>query len=200
MQIVVFHVGRDDYALPVKHVREIVPYRAPRSLPVTRPWELGVISLRDQVVPVWELAVRLGLPASPPGPATVLVVVDGGEPVAFAVDGVGGIHDVADDAFAPMPLFPDALGAVQLRDRLVVVLELDKLRGRRQPEAGPRAGSEPEPSPQRPSVSGPYASPVMPDILEGLPKHELQRRARAAEIAGRSSMSREQLIAALRGR
>jgi purine-binding chemotaxis protein CheW len=212
MQIVVFRVGRDDYALPVEQVREIVPYRAPRALPVTRPWELGVISLRDHVVPVWDLALRLGLQVSPPGAATVLVLVDGREPVAFVVDGIGGIHDVADDAFEPLPLFPDALGVVHLRGELVVLLDLGKLRGLRQPEAGhparseseprPAPGPQPEPgsSPQRPSVAGPDASPVPSDILEGLPKRELQRRARAAGIAGRSSMTREQLIAALRRR
>jgi len=210
MQIVVFRVGRDDYALPAEHVREIVPYRAPRSLPATRPWELGVIALREEVVPVWALAVRLGLAAGPRGPATVLVLVDGGAPVAFVVDGVGGIHDVPDEALEPLPLFPDALGVVHLRGELVVVLDLDELLGRAQPEPEPvqtreregRAG--PAPQPERPpephAASAAHPVPVPPDILDGLPKYELQRRARQAAIPGRSSMSREELIDALRRR
>jgi purine-binding chemotaxis protein CheW len=207
MQIVVFRVGRDDYALPLEHVREIVPYRAPRSLPVTRPWELGVISLREQVVPVWELAVRLGLPAGPPGPATVLVLVDEGGPVALVVDGVGGIHEVGDDTFEPLPLFPDALGVVHLHDELVVVLDLDKLLGRVEPPAvdapvvsEPAAQARRAPEARIEARTDPRPRPVEPDILDGLPKHELQRRAREAAVAGRSSMSRQELIEALRAR
>ncbi len=244
MQIVVFRLGPGEYALPVEHVREIVPYRAPRTLPATRPWELGVVSLRQHVVPVWDLATRLGLPASEPGAATVFVVAEGDEPgvdepIALVVDAVGGIHQVPGEAFEPLPLFPDALGVAHLGGELVVVLDLDKLVGRTQPEPVQQPAppiSQPIPQPRAPSLvpeppaepnvpcvdstrggerpgtapaeSAPapvrrpelHAVPTPPDILDGLPKHELQRRARQAGVAGRSSMDREELIAALRRR
>jgi purine-binding chemotaxis protein CheW len=193
MQIVVFQVGLGDYALPVEHVREIVPYRAPRSLPGGKPWELGVISLREQVVPVWELATRLGLPAREPGPGTVLVVADGEEPVALIVDGVGGIHDLREDAFESLALFPEALGVAHLGEGLVVVLDPAKLLARAA-QAAPAAVA------QAPPPAGPPPADAAPDILDGLTKRELDRRARAAGIPGRSSMSRAQLIDALRGR
>lgn len=193
MQIVVFRIGLGDYALPVEHVREIVPYRQPRSLPAGRPWELGVISLREQVVPVWELATRLGLPAKEPGPETVLVLADGGEPVALIVDAVGGIHELAGGTFEALALFPEALGVAHVGDNLVVVLDLDRLLGRETAEPE-RASLPVPPAPAEPER---VVAPA-PDILDGLPKHELQRRARDAGISGRSSMSREQLIAALR--
>lgn len=195
MQIVVFRVGLGDYALPVEHVREIVPYRAPRSLPAGAPWELGVVSLREQVVPVWELATRLGLPpAKEPGPGTVLVLADGADPVALIVDGVGGIHDLPDGSFEPLALFPEALGVARLGEELVVVLDHDKLLGR---ERGETKVAPPARVP--PPQVLPQADPPA-DILDGLTKRELERRARDAGIPGRSSMDREQLIAALRTR
>jgi purine-binding chemotaxis protein CheW len=195
MQIVVFQVGLGAYALPVEHVSEIVPYRAPRSLPAGAPWELGVISLREQVVPVWELATRLGLPAREPGPGTVLVLADGDDPVALIVDGVGGIHDLADGAFESLALFPEAFGVAHLDDELVVVLDADRLLGRTPPVA-PVAPAAPAPTQ---GAAAPPDSPP-PDLLDGLTKRELERRARVAVIPGRSSMDRAELIAALRDR
>jgi purine-binding chemotaxis protein CheW len=199
MQIVVFRVGLGDYALPVEHVREIVPYRRPRSLPAGAPWELGVISLREQVVPVWQLATRLGLPpAKELGPDTVLVLADGADPVALIVDGVGGIHDLPDGSFEPLALFPEALGIAHLGEELVVVLDPDKLLGRAQGETAAAAAPAPPPPAPPPRAPAPDAPPA--DILDGLPKRELERRARDAGIPGRSAMDRAQLIAALRTR
>jgi hypothetical protein len=125
-----------------------------------------------------------------PGPGTVLVVADGDEPVALIVDGVGGIHDVPPGAFEALALFPEALGVAHLGDELVVVLDPDKLLGRPQP----RRQVESAP----PAESLPVVAP--PDILDGLTKRELERRASQAGIPGRSSMNRAQLIAALRDR
>jgi purine-binding chemotaxis protein CheW len=104
------------------------------------------------------------------GSAGGFVVVDAEVPVALVVDRVVGVQDVADD-LQPVPYFPDALG-IAAGAELVVVLDAERLVG------------------GAPAVDG--------DDLAGLSKRELDRRAREAGIAGRSRMSREELVAALR--
>jgi purine-binding chemotaxis protein CheW len=174
MQVVVFRLGGDAYALDVARVREIVAYRAPRSLPASEPWHAGVVPLRDEIVPVWELSLRLGVEPRPQEEGRVLVVVDAAEPVALVVDAVVGIRELARDSLDPLPRWPEAAGIAEVDGMLVVVLDADRL-----------LGSAPD---ER-----------VADEFEALSTRELQRRARAAGIAGRSKMAREQLLRALRG-
>jgi hypothetical protein len=92
MQAVVFTLADAMYALPVEAVREVVPYRRPRVLPKLAPWELGLISLRGELVRVWDLAARLGLDAEPPDGALVVAAVE--PPLAFAVQAIVGVREV----------------------------------------------------------------------------------------------------------
>jgi chemotaxis signal transduction protein len=92
MQAVVFTLADAAYALPVEAVREVVPYRRPRALPKIAPWELGLISLRGELVRVWDLAARLGLDAPPPDGALVVAAVE--PPIAFAVQAIVGVREV----------------------------------------------------------------------------------------------------------
>ncbi len=66
-QLVVCALGDEEYGLPVSQVREIVRYSEPRPVASDVPWMRGVISLRGRLVPVHDLAARLGLVTSPAG-------------------------------------------------------------------------------------------------------------------------------------
>jgi len=155
VQVLVFRVGGDPYALPVERVREVVAYRAPRRLPAADPWQRGVVAVRDELLRVWDLAVRLGVRGADDDAA--LVVVDAAEPVALAVGAVVGIRDV-----------PAGREIVETDDGLVVVLDADRLLG----------------APAR--------------DLASLSKRELQQLAREAGVKGRSTMTRDELLEALR--
>jgi hypothetical protein len=54
VQLVVFSLGRDRYALPVERVREVIRHRAPTA---------GVIDLRGSLVPVRDIAEPVGAAA-----------------------------------------------------------------------------------------------------------------------------------------
>jgi hypothetical protein len=59
-QLVVFSLGDEEYALPIADVHEIIRYTEPRSVASSVDWVRGVISLRGKIVPVYDLASRLG--------------------------------------------------------------------------------------------------------------------------------------------
>ena len=63
-QVVVFNLGDEEYALPIHHVREVIRYTRPRRVSGD-PRVLGVISLRDRLVPVVDVARGLGLEVTP---------------------------------------------------------------------------------------------------------------------------------------
>jgi len=127
-QLVVCALGREQYGLPIEHVREIVRFTAPRRVASDMPWMLGVISLRGRLIPVHDLAVRLGLvevPAPPP-PAAKLVIVDTAEePVGVLVDDVIEVLRVDEAQLEPVP--SGAGRIARAGDRLVLLLDGDEL-------------------------------------------------------------------------
>ncbi|MBO8127456.1 MAG: chemotaxis protein CheW, partial [Firmicutes bacterium] len=51
MQLVVFSIAEEEYGIPVDYVDEIIRFSDPTLLPKTPPSVLGVINLRNQVIP-----------------------------------------------------------------------------------------------------------------------------------------------------
>src|SRR5579863_4241822 len=64
VQYLTFLTASEEYAINIAKVSEIVEYEAVTTVPNTPIWIRGVTNLRGQVVPVVDLAVKFGLPAS----------------------------------------------------------------------------------------------------------------------------------------
>jgi purine-binding chemotaxis protein CheW len=60
----VFTLDEEAYAFPIERVQEIIRYTRPRSVASKVPWVRGVINLRGRVVPIFDLAARLGVQSS----------------------------------------------------------------------------------------------------------------------------------------
>jgi purine-binding chemotaxis protein CheW len=73
-QLVVFSLGKEEYALPITRVQEIIHYTEPRAVASSTPWIRGVISLRGNVIPVCDLAERLGLTTERGEEAKIILV------------------------------------------------------------------------------------------------------------------------------
>jgi purine-binding chemotaxis protein CheW len=124
MQLVVFSLGEEEYALPITHVQEIIRYTEPRGVASQTPWVKGVISLRGKIVPVYDLASRLGLGCS--GVASRIVMVESGEQMAGVI--VGDVEEVLTLTSDDLDEVPAAGAAciqaiAKVGDRLVVLLD-----------------------------------------------------------------------------
>jgi purine-binding chemotaxis protein CheW len=80
VQLVIFTLAGEQYAMPINSVQEIIRYRRPRSVASTEPWAQGVLSLRGQIVPVYDLADRLGTTSSM-GEDSKIVILLNPEPI-----------------------------------------------------------------------------------------------------------------------
>jgi purine-binding chemotaxis protein CheW len=69
-------LGREVFAVPVSHVREILDYEPAFRIPEGPAWLLGLIDVRGRGTPVIDLRTKLGLPAVPPDGATRILVLD----------------------------------------------------------------------------------------------------------------------------
>ena len=91
---------------------------------------LGVVGLRDRLVPVCDLHARLGLAPSVAGPERRIIVVGADdEPAGMVVDRIDGLVDVPAGGLLPLPVGNDPLlaGIAPSEGALVVVLDLATL-------------------------------------------------------------------------
>ncbi len=123
-QLVVFTLGAEQYALPIEHVHEIIRYNEPRSVASPIAWVRGVISLRGHIVPVYDLAARLGLESRLSQTAKIVIVESGEDTAGVVVDDVDEVLTVPETAFEEVPGADSELieAIAKLGDRLVVLL------------------------------------------------------------------------------
>jgi purine-binding chemotaxis protein CheW len=134
-----FRLGEQEYALPLDHVREIFPLPGHVSnLPRPETAVLGVITLRDRLLPLVSLRALLGMAAdSGLGPRGKVVVVSLGDgAVGVVVDATREILRVDPDIIEPAPALltrgdgdAEITSICRLEDgqRLVALLSPDRL-------------------------------------------------------------------------
>ncbi len=126
-QLVVFTLGREEYALPITQVQEIIRYTEPRAVASDAPWIRGVISLRGKIVPVCDLAARLGLAAERADNAKIVIVETVTGTAGIVVDEVEEVLTVDDAQLDSVPgAGADFIEAIaKIDDRLVILLNPD---------------------------------------------------------------------------
>jgi purine-binding chemotaxis protein CheW len=95
-ELITVRVGEQLFALDIMTVREIRGWSPSTPVPHGPDHVLGMINLRGVVLPVIDLAARLGLPRREPDNTSVVVVADlDGRPVGLMVDAVCDILTVS---------------------------------------------------------------------------------------------------------
>jgi purine-binding chemotaxis protein CheW len=128
-QLVIFSLGSEEYALPITRVQEIIRYTEPRSVASRTPWIRGVINLRGKIVPVCDLAERLGLTHERPEAAKIVIIETEAGAAGVIVDDVDEVLTVSPDQLEDVPTadasYVDAVARVG--DRLAILLNPDGL-------------------------------------------------------------------------
>jgi purine-binding chemotaxis protein CheW len=124
-QLVVFTLGAEHYALPIQQVHEIIRYSQPRSVASRAEWVRGVISLRGRIVPVYDLAARLGVNSELSDQTKIVIVESGDETAGVIVDDVDEVLTIEDAQIEEIPSADATLidSIAKVGDRLVVLLK-----------------------------------------------------------------------------
>jgi purine-binding chemotaxis protein CheW len=103
-EFVTFYSGGQCFSIEISQVREIRRWGPFTSVPHSPTGVLGVMNLRGSVIPIYDLAARLGLSNTPENPRNVIVVVIHGEQtLGLLVESVSEIMSVAVDAIQTTP-------------------------------------------------------------------------------------------------
>lgn len=136
MQLVSFKLGKEFYGIEITKVREIILIAEITRIPETPHYLKGLINLRSTVIPVIDLRARFGLPEGELSDESRIMVLQArGRTIGIVVDAVSEVLRVKHDQIAPPPptvagLGRDYLsGLVKLDNRLLILLEIDKIFG-----------------------------------------------------------------------
>ena len=128
-QLVIFSLGTEEYALPITRVQEIIRYTEPRVVASRTAWIRGVINLRGKIVPVCDLAERLGLRLERREVGKIVIVETETGTAGVIVDDVEEVLTVDDAQLEDVPAadagYVDAIA--KLDDRLAILLNPDGL-------------------------------------------------------------------------
>ena len=104
-QIVTFRIAARVFGVDVAVVREIKGWQPTTALPEAAAHVLGVINLRGQIVPVYDLAMLLGIAGADTTASKVVIVLDVHDrPCGIVADAVSDILDVAPTDFRASPV------------------------------------------------------------------------------------------------
>ena len=126
-----FRVAENEYSVNIMSVREIRGWTQTTSLPKAPKFVRGVINLRGIVLPVVDLAIRLGLKSSEPQERNVIIVVDvDDKTLGLRVDAVSDILSISEDQMQSPPEIGGSdtsnfiSGLTLIDDRMVRILDL----------------------------------------------------------------------------
>ncbi len=130
LQLVVFAIEGQRYALPLSAVERVLPMVAVSPLPQAPAIALGVINVHGRVLPVLDIRQRFGLPPRDYGLRSHLLVSrTRRRTLALPVDEVLGVSEVAAEDIAPpdavLPGVAHVAGIVALADGLLFIHDLD---------------------------------------------------------------------------
>ena len=132
-QLITFEVESQVFGVDIMAIREIRAWTPTTRLPHVPHYVAGVVNLRGTVLPVVDLAARLGWRATEPTARHVIIVTQiAGQFRGLIVDSVSDIVTFADDALQPPPATGNAVeyshvGLVSIDERMVMVLNLHAL-------------------------------------------------------------------------
>jgi purine-binding chemotaxis protein CheW len=137
-QYLTFTLGSEVFAIGILAIKEIIEYSNLTTVPMMPPYVRGVINLRGAVVPVLDLSVRFGKPASPVTKRTCIVIIEiatGGErqDVGVVVDAVDSVLDIPPDQIEPPPAFGARIctdfiaGMGKVNGRFVILLDVNSM-------------------------------------------------------------------------
>ncbi len=129
-----FLLGTEEYAVAIGCVREVMKSPPITEVPRAPAHVLGVVTVRGEVVPVFDPRLRLGLAGVPAGERSRVVIVDaGGGPCGLLVDRIASVVRLRPGSIEQPPQGLSAVSADTLAgigrdgDRMFMVLDLGAL-------------------------------------------------------------------------
>ena len=133
-EVLVFVIGKEEYAVDILKVQEIRGYEKVTAIPAAPAYLKGVVNLRGAIVPILDLRVKFGMANPAYDSFTVVIVLRvAGRIIGAVVDGVSdvvrfGPNDIRDAPSLGAMVDSSYLAGVATQSgRMVLVVDIEKL-------------------------------------------------------------------------
>src|SRR5687767_3781469 len=103
VRMITFRVGSETFVLDIMAVRQIVPYTGSTSIPTAPAFIEGIVVLRNEVIPIIDLRLRLYPKLERAEQPLVLITHTSAGVIGLKVDEVRRIVNVPSDSLLPPP-------------------------------------------------------------------------------------------------
>jgi purine-binding chemotaxis protein CheW len=137
-QYLIVQLQAESFGVDISAVREIIAYVVPTQIPMMPAFVVGVINLRGQVVPVIDIALRFGRPATAIHKRSCIIIVDlqegeSRQRLGVIVDAVNEVLEFPGEQIEPAPQFGAGLrtefirGMGKVANQFIVLLEMARV-------------------------------------------------------------------------
>jgi len=137
-QVLTFVLGSETYGVDILRVQEIRGWSSVTKIPHAPAHVLGVLNLRGSIVPIVDMRMQFNLERAEYTAVTVIIVLSvqtrkGKRDFGIVVDGVSDVVNIDDAQVKPAPELGSReatehiRGLMPVADRMVVLLDIDKL-------------------------------------------------------------------------
>jgi len=132
-EVLVFVIGKEEYAVDILKVQEIRGYEKVTAIPAAPHYLKGVVNLRGVIVPVIDMRIKFGVAEPRYDSFTVVVILRlASRVVGIVVDGVSDVVPLAASDVKEAPRLGASVdasfltGVATLGDRMVLLLDIEK--------------------------------------------------------------------------
>lgn len=134
VELLCFRVGSEEYAISIMDIKEIIKPREVTEVPRVPSFVRGILSLRGNIIPVFDMKTRLGLSDGEVSERERIVVVkrQGGY-AGVLVDEVVQVVRIAEGGIEPPPVVLEGidrefvLGIGRVSGRMLILLDMEKV-------------------------------------------------------------------------
>lgn len=128
-----FSLGREDYAIPLLMVREVISVPETTPIPKSPGHFLGIMNLRGQVISVVDLRKKLKIETKQDKEEAVIIVDIGGMNIGVVVDSINKVLAFSAEDVSEMPEVENQLntqyifGVYKKENSLTILLDIAKV-------------------------------------------------------------------------
>jgi len=134
VELMGFRVAGEEYGVDIMRIKEITPVFELTPIPRAPAYIRGILSLRGNILPVFDLKRRLGLPEGEASPkARIIVLKNDDEQVGILVDAITSAARIPAASLEPPPpvlrgVEADFVSGVgRFQNRMIVILDIDRV-------------------------------------------------------------------------
>ena len=134
VELLCFKVADEEYAISIMNIKEIVKPREVTEVPRVPAFVRGILSLRGNIIPIFDMRVRLGLPGALSSERERIVVVKRLSGFCgVLVDEVVQVVRIAEAGIEPPPVVLEGIdrdfvkGIGRVGGRMLILLDMEKV-------------------------------------------------------------------------